>query len=195
VVDDRGWIAVATVRLQSIKFVGIPVVPNAICAGLLLLVEYRDKKGHSHRGNYFLRGFTDSVLLARVDSFLGAGVFSLASLSLKRTPNYVEVNIPREFVVHVCNGHLTAPETTKRSDDLFSLNLSGIVKMRKRLWYFPLDKTHWKMRSRAVTLIDDSFFNAWVPGWNIASKHRTHSADGPRLDKFKSEELCDILGA
>jgi hypothetical protein len=157
-VDDCGWLAVSIVKLSKVRLFGLPVVSEAICAGLLLVVDYADLLGTRRRGNLFLRGYTTSRLLAQSDAMLALGIFRLSALRLEQKGSSVVVAIPGEFDARI---DLSPPITTSASHArVFTGNRSAVVNLRRLLCHVQLRKAHWDLQPRRVDIVDASIFRA-----------------------------------
>jgi uncharacterized protein YqjF (DUF2071 family) len=153
--DGRGWLSVAAVRLKDVRFFGVPAAREALCAAALLLVSFRDRAGRLRKGNYFLEGYTDSRLLAAASALTG-GVFRRTSLHLTRRAFELDLTIDDRFAARMDLSGRIARGRQKQMETVFADNRCGVLGVRSRAWYVPLEKSHWRMAGRPVELRDDS---------------------------------------
>lgn len=156
--DGRAWLSVAAVRLKDVRFFGVLVAREALCAATLLLVSFRDRTGRIRRGNYFLEGYTDSRLLAAASALTG-GVFRRASLHLARRASELDLTIEDRFAARMNLAGRIAPRRQKQMETVFADNQCGVLGIRSRAWYVPLEKSHWHMAGHPIELRDDTLYD------------------------------------
>jgi hypothetical protein len=154
--EDRAWLGVAAVRFRSLRLGPLPIGSNAAVAALLLVCDYRDRRGKIARGNYFLRAVTNSRAIA-----LGARVIEqdYGELGEVGLDSRGALEIPG---VAVRLGEPASGESAARVGQLFAGNHSGILRRRGRAQYCTLRKDHWNMTVHQ--LIETRF--DWLEGLN-----------------------------
>jgi hypothetical protein len=142
--EDRAWLAVAAVRFRSLQLGPLPIGFNAVVAALLLICDYRDRRGEISRGNYFLRAVTNSPTIALGGRLFGHGFGERAEIGLDSTGG---LELPR---VAVRLGEPASEESAARVRHLFAGNHSGILRWKARARYCTLRKDHWNMEVRQL---------------------------------------------
>ena len=137
--DGRAWLSVSAVRLQDVRFCGVPVAREALCAAALLLVSFRDQAGRVRRGNYFLEGYTNSRLLAAASALTG-GVFRRTFLQLTGCAAEIDLTIEGHFAARMDLAGRISAQQQKQMESVFAGNQCGVLGIRSRAGMFPLKK-------------------------------------------------------
>jgi Uncharacterized conserved protein (COG2071) len=159
ITGSSGWVSIAAVRFRNVRFFGFPVTPNAVCAALMLLIEFTDNSGQSTRGNFFLKGFTTSRALQSATRLLGLSLFEYVPLHLHGDEQAIEVEIPDLFSSRIDLQKPIASEEQDEMENLFDGNRQGFVRRNRSLWRFDIEKTHWEMHGREAQLQNAKLFD------------------------------------
>jgi hypothetical protein len=153
--EGRAWLAVAVVRLAGPSWHRLPFARRATVAGLCLLCEYQ--RGSVQRGNYFLKASSDSRLISFVAGLLRPEYGERAQIRLQ-PDGFLETP-----ALSLRLGEELPPADQARLVQLFRNNCSGIVRRHDRAFHTALQKDHWKMRGRRLTV--ERF--AWMDGLEL----------------------------
>jgi hypothetical protein len=122
--EDRAWLGVAAVRFRSLRLGPLPIGSNPAVAALLLVCDYRDRRGKIARGNYFLRAVTNSRAIALGARVIGQDYGELGDVGFDSRG---ALEIPG---VAVRLGEPASAESAVRVGQLFAGNHSGILRRR-----------------------------------------------------------------
>lgn len=168
-VSGKAWLAVAVARLRDVQVFRVPVSSNLLAAGLLLPVYYYRVRRPCCKGNLFLRGFTNSAILAR-----GSGLFERVPMQVERDHRQVLVSIPG-LVTACVDLEFTDEPPRPEPAELFHANRSGVIWVGGRPWYLALRKSHWRMTPRRHTVSEQAMLSDM--GATIEACLDTSSAD------------------
>jgi uncharacterized protein YqjF (DUF2071 family) len=154
-----GWISLAAARFRNVRLFGCPVSPVAVCAALMLLIEYTDDSGLTTRGNFFLKGFTTSRSLRWATGLLGLGLFEYLPVRLHGDDVAIDVEIPELFSSRLALHKLISSEKQRQMENLFDENRHAFVQRNGKLWWLDIEKTHWEMRGREAQLHNTRLFD------------------------------------
>ena len=137
----RAWCLVVAVRMTRRRFFGLPILGGHRVVTLMHIVEYRDRQGVRRKGNYFIQGCTDSLLLpilTSISSWKLQGVSTEIAHGRVSVPGFRAVIEP---------GKRLPPSVASVLDG----DHSGVLRLLGATRYSALQKNHWEMRPLAVS--------------------------------------------